>query len=144
MNDSQTKPGDVLLQNTIFEGAVTAKVDGILEIIKEQSRNFKINGIVCLKKGVNVPHRHWFNVINGEWLTDCAHCPHPYVRKVKSIRVVGSILETLTEEEMLKAMRNELTDEDKVTIIYRMKNKESRISKLIRRLPNGKSSKGLI
>jgi len=98
---------DSVLEDTLLEKALVGTIDGDAAIFREVEK---------------AGHIHYFNIINGEYITDCKDCEKTYIRIVEEITIEGSIYTYLTEEELLKALNSELTEEDIVAIIKRVQN----------------------
>lgn len=104
-----------LLKDTILEGTFVGEVDGNLTILR--CNNSKKDGYWNDAVGM---HNHYFDIVNGEKLTACDYCKNKDVRVCSEINKIGNIESYLTEEELLKASKNELTNEDVVAIVYRI------------------------
>jgi hypothetical protein len=104
-----------VLQGTLLDHAVVASVDGNLALVKCEE----------IKDGSSAEnknnHQHYFDIVNGEWLTDCAGCEAFNIRTVEEIEITDDILEYLTPEELTKAVNKNLTIEDVVNIITRIR-----------------------
>lgn len=110
-----------ILEDTLLEKTFVATVDDDIAILKPQSSGESVE--------INA-HYHYFDVISGQWITDAEECVNKSVTEVGNIEKIGSIDSYLTEEEMLKAQNDELTDEDVVSILYRIKEKEEEKTKI--------------
>ncbi len=68
-------------------------------------------------------HIHYLDIISGEKMTDVSNavCDWPTIIKNQSIEEIGRIDSYLTQEELLKAYYDNLTNEDIVSILYRIK-----------------------
>lgn len=114
-----------ILEDTLLEKTFVATVDDDIAILKPQSSGESLCSVVEINA-----HYHYFDVISGQWITDAEECVNKYVTEVGNIEKIGSIDSCLTEEEMLKAQNDELTDEDVVSILYRIKEKEEEKTKI--------------
>lgn len=114
---SQVKVSDSysILSGSMLEGAIVADVDGTLEVIK--SANFRYDS-----PNIYVgSHTHYLNIGNGELITDTEDsCSILNIRKVKSIEILSSIDNYLTDDELIKASNKELTEEDVAQIVNRI------------------------
>lgn len=124
------------LEDTILENSVVALVDGNYEILKatKPSKCFDLSQHTMQDNYVATAqdHDHYINVVTNEYLTTKEECDLIRYEKfivwddytptyVENLEIEGSISNYLTKEELQKANDNELTDEDVVTIVARIK-----------------------
>ncbi|MBO5138653.1 MAG: hypothetical protein J6B89_03325 [Bacilli bacterium] len=111
---------DHLLEDTLLDKTIVATVDGDISVLKE--RNSREGTLLGSNESNIAEHVHYLDVVNGQWITDDAkNCCNRSVIKVNSIEKEGNILSYLTEEEMLKAKDDSLTEDDIISILYRIK-----------------------
>lgn len=121
-----------ILHDTILENAVVATVDGDIEILKEEYV-YKDHHICYYDENDKLDnHKHYRNIVTGEWLADSqGYCDTVNTSTSWSINNVNprnadisnieSITNYLTEEEYQKAIKGELTEDDIIKIITRVK-----------------------
>ena len=122
--------GKNLLDGTILEGAVVADVDGDIEILRE-TYFYDSDHKYVLENCDN--HKHYINIATGEVIADsdgqCLRVRTYYSgnnnefvnpRNV-NVSNMKSISNYLTEEEYQKANKGELTDDDIIKIVTRIK-----------------------
>lgn len=122
---------DNVLEDTILEETVVGTVDGDVAILRYHHSDY---GTGRAEKRNTEEHAHYYDIVNGEYITDFKSCTNISVRTVKEITVEGSIYTYLTEEELLKAMNSELTDEDIVAIIKRIQNSLEEEKSLVKKI----------
>lgn len=99
---------EYLLQNTMLDGALVATVDGSPTILRLTESSSEGNT--------------YQDIINGEYISEFAYRNlSRSIRHSDNIVIKGGLLEYMTEEEMKKLYNNEFTDDDYITLIYRVK-----------------------
>lgn len=108
-----------ILEDTLLEKTIVATVDGDISVLRPISSK---NRAYSQYEAGSKEHQHYFDIINGGYITtDRENCDSSLVTAVESIEKKGSIQSFLTEDEMLKAKNDELTEDDVVAIVYRIK-----------------------
>ncbi len=114
--ESTTK--NYILEGTLLDKCVVAEIDGDVSVLRpNSSRN---NASSAKESDIN-EHIHYFDITNGETITDEQKCLNYHVNKKDSIEEIGRIDTYLTEEELVKANHNQLTNEEIIAILYRVK-----------------------
>ena len=120
-----------ILHDTILENAVVATVDGDIEVLKEEYV-YKDHHICYYDENDKLDnHKHYRNIVTGEWLADSqGYCDTVITGtwagnnvnpRNADISNIESITNYLTEEEYQKAIKGELTEDDIIKIITRVK-----------------------
>lgn len=103
-----------ILEGTLLEHAVLAKVNGDIGIVSRQA-----SGQASEKDD----HIHYHDILNGDKMTNVSGdvcIREPYIKN-QSIEEIGRIDSYLTQEELMQAYYNTLTIEDIISILYRIK-----------------------
>ena len=111
-----SKEKEYILEGTLLDKAVVVTIDGDLTLVTCEQSDKKVSDYTG--------HVHYINIINGELLTDYERCHYINARKVGIVEKIRDILYYLTEEEMEKAMNDELTNKDLIAIISRIRTEQ--------------------
>ena len=126
-----------LFRGTILENAVVAKVDDDIEILVEKYIPDNHHTAISNKIENKGHHRHYRNIVTGEWLADSdnncyrININEEYInpRNVK-ISNIQSISNYLTKEEYRKVSDGTFTVSDEITVITRIKSTENAKQKI--------------
>ena len=118
------------LHHTLLNKAIVLNVDEDLIVAKKHDSKFFINNQKDTRG-----HDHYFNIIEGTWITNAQTCINPYIYLCEDLEELDfNILDYLSEEELLKAKENKLTIEDAINILARIKElEEDQISLILKR-----------
>lgn len=104
-----------ILKNTILENTIVVDSDlGIMIVLSSTI-------------GPVSPHEHYTDIVSGTSFAkdrDCGELPQG-VHQLNNITKLGTITNYLTEEELMKAYKNELTTEDIIAIVARIQKEKT-------------------
>ena len=110
----QAKNKSYILEGTMLDHTVVATIEGETSVFRSE-----------LKRECGLflgSHYHYVDIVSGNSVTDFSYCSDYLVTKmVSDVENSKEIMYYLTEDELKKAMNNELTDEDLIAIVYRIK-----------------------
>lgn len=109
-----------LLADTLLENA----------ILTESDLGTMIVYIKYEKQSLTTYHEHYIDVVSGVTFSNSEKCTH-LVNQIENVTKLGSITEYLTAEELIKASKNELTNEEIIGIITRIQSEEVEEEKIL-------------